>query len=168
MVGVPRTCGGDPEHVDAIDAYLTKQEDVVGDGFSGDLYTRIAYMDKRIREISANNSALTEAVKTLVAAQGADPEKITQMVAGAVKAKLDSLQITMSTKTGQWGYYGGIRLLGLPNETLIFVRDLDKKVIKTSKNVTKAPKIVINCIKYAPGENRGQCQAYLHKKKVHI
>lgn len=58
-------------------------------------------MDKRIREISANNSALTEAVKTLVAAQGADPEKITQMVADAVKAKLDSLQITMSTKTGQ-------------------------------------------------------------------
>ena len=86
------------EHVDAIDAYLTKHEDVVGDGFSGDLYTRIAYMDKRIREISANNSALTEAVKTLAAAQGADPEKIAQMVADAVKAKLDSLQITMSTK----------------------------------------------------------------------
>lgn len=89
------------EHVDKIDAYLTKQEDVVGDGFSGDLYTRIAYMDKRIREISANNSALTEAVKTLAAAQGADPEKIAQMVAEAVKAKLDSLQITMSAKTEQ-------------------------------------------------------------------
>lgn len=86
------------KNVDDIKSYLGQHTDVTGDGTNGDLYTRIAYMDKRIREISANNSALTEAVKILAAAQGADPEKIAQMVADAVKAKLDSLQITMSAK----------------------------------------------------------------------
>lgn len=88
-------------NVDQIKSYLMQHSDPAKDGYDGDIYTRIAYMDQRIREISANNSALTEAVKTLAAAQGADPEKIAQMVADAVKAKLDSLQITMSTKTGQ-------------------------------------------------------------------
>lgn len=88
-------------NVDEIKAYLMQHSDPAKDGYDGDIYTRIAYMDQRIREISANNSALTEAVKTLAAAQGADPEKIAQMLADAVKAKLDSLQITMSAKTGQ-------------------------------------------------------------------
>lgn len=85
-------------NVDQIKAYLMQHSDPAKDGYDGDLYTRIAYMDQRIREISANNSALTEAVKTLAAAQGADPEKIAQMVADAVRSKLDSLQITMSAK----------------------------------------------------------------------
>ena len=85
-------------NVDQIKSYLMQHSDPAKDGYDGDLYTRIAYMDQRIREISANNSALTEAIKTLAAAQGADPEKIAQMVADAVKAKLDSLQITMSAK----------------------------------------------------------------------
>lgn len=89
------------KNVDDIKTYLLQHSDPAKDGYDGDIYTRIAYMDQRIREISANNSALTEAVKTLVAAQGADPEMIAQMVADAVKTKLDSLQITMSTKTGQ-------------------------------------------------------------------
>ena len=88
-------------NVDQIKSYLMQHSDPAKDGYDGDLYTRIAYMDQRIREISANNSALTEAVKTLAATQGADPEKIAQMVADAVKAKLDSLQITMSAKTEQ-------------------------------------------------------------------
>lgn len=85
-------------NVDQIKSYLMQHNDPARDGYDGDLYTRIAYMDQRIREISANNSALTEAVKTLAAAQGADPEKIAQMVADAVRSKLDSLQITMSAK----------------------------------------------------------------------
>lgn len=85
-------------NVDQIKSYLMQHSDPAKDGYDGDLYTRIAYMDQRIREISANNSALTEAVKTLAAAQGADPEKIAQMVADAVRSKLDSLQITMSAK----------------------------------------------------------------------
>lgn len=89
------------KNVDDIKTYLMQHSDPAKDGYDGDLYTRIAYMDQRIREITANNSALVEAVRTLAAAQGADPEKIAQMVADAVKTKLDSLQITMSTKAGQ-------------------------------------------------------------------
>lgn len=85
-------------NVDQIKSYLMQHSDPAKDGYDGDLYTRIAYMDQRIREISANNSALTEAVKTLASLQGADPEKIAQMVADAVRSKLDSLQITMSAK----------------------------------------------------------------------
>lgn len=88
-------------NVDQIKSYLMQHSDPARDGYDGDLYTRIAYMDQRIREISANNSGLTEAIKTLAAAQGADPEKIAQMVADAVRSKLDSLQITMSAKTEQ-------------------------------------------------------------------
>lgn len=86
------------KNVDDIKTYLMQHSDPAKDGYDGDLYTRIAYMDQRIREITANNSALVEAVKTLAAAQGADPDKIAQMIADAVKAKLDSLQITMSAK----------------------------------------------------------------------
>ena len=86
------------KNVDDIKTYLMQHSDPAKDGYDGDLYTRIAYMDQRIREITANNSALVEAVRTLAAAQGADPEKVAQMVADAVRSKLDSLQITMSAK----------------------------------------------------------------------
>ena len=89
------------KNVDDIKSYLGQHTDVTGDGTNGDLYTRIAYIDERVRELTTTNAALAEAVKALASMQGADPEKIAQMVADAVKAKLDSLQITMSAKTGQ-------------------------------------------------------------------
>lgn len=87
------------KNVDDIKSYLGQHTDVTGDGTNGDLYTRIAYIDERVRELTTTNAALAEAVKALASMQGADPEKIAQMVADAVKAKLDSLQITMSAKT---------------------------------------------------------------------
>ncbi len=87
--------------MDDIKSYLSQHTDVTGDGTNGDIYTRIAYIDERVRELTTTNAALAEAVKALASMQGADPEKIAQMVADAVKAKLDSLQITMSTKTEQ-------------------------------------------------------------------
>lgn len=86
------------KNVDDIKSYLGQHTDVTGDGTNGDLYTRIAYIDERVRELTTTNAALAEAIKTLAAAQGADPEKIAQMVADAVRNKLDSLQITMSAK----------------------------------------------------------------------
>ena len=86
------------KNVDDIKSYLGQHTDVTGDGTNGDLYTRIAYIDERVRELTTTNAALAEAIRTLAAAQGADPEKIAQMIADAVKAKLDSLQITMSAK----------------------------------------------------------------------
>lgn len=86
------------KNVDDIKSYLGQHTDVTGDGTNGDLYTRIAYIDERVRELTTTNAALAEAVKALASMQGADPEKIAQMVADAVKTKLDSLQITMSAK----------------------------------------------------------------------
>lgn len=86
------------KNVDDIKSYLGQHTDVTGDGTNGDLYTRIAYIDERVRELTTTNAALAEAVKALASMQGADPEKIAQMVADAVRNKLDSLQITMSAK----------------------------------------------------------------------
>jgi hypothetical protein len=69
-----------------------------GDGSNGDIYTRICYIDKRIREISATIAAQAAAIEALSKAIGTNPDDIAQVVQNAVKTKLDSLQITVTTK----------------------------------------------------------------------
>jgi hypothetical protein len=68
------------------------------DGSKGDIYTRICYIDKRIREMSATITAQATAIETLSKAIGTNPTNIAQIVQDAVKTKLDSLQITVTNK----------------------------------------------------------------------
>ena len=69
-----------------------------GDGSNGDIYTRICYIDKRVREMSATIAAQAAAIEALSKAIGTNPDNIAQVVQNAVKTKLDSLQITVTTK----------------------------------------------------------------------
>jgi GH25 family lysozyme M1 (1,4-beta-N-acetylmuramidase) len=55
--------------------------------------------DSMIPELKAQNAALTTAMEALSKAVGANPEDIQTMVEQAVKAKLDSLQISITTTT---------------------------------------------------------------------
>lgn len=68
------------------------------DGSKGDIYTRICYIDKRVREMSATVSAQAAAIEALSKAVGANPADIAKTVETAVKAKLDSLQITVTDR----------------------------------------------------------------------
>ena len=68
------------------------------DGTNGDLYTRVVWMDKRIREMSVTVTAMSAAIEALSKATGADPATIGGLVSAAVKEKLDALQITVTTK----------------------------------------------------------------------
>lgn len=68
------------------------------DGSKGDIYTRICFIDKRVREMSATVAAQAAAIEALSKAVGADPTDIAKTVETAVKAKLDNLQITVTDK----------------------------------------------------------------------
>ena len=52
--------------------------------------------DTMIPQLTAQVTALTEAVKTLAESKGADPDQIAAAVENAVKAKLDKLKITVT------------------------------------------------------------------------
>lgn len=52
----------------------------------------------QLPQLTAQVSALSEAVKTLAESKGVDPDTIAQTVQDAVKAKLDSLKITVTDK----------------------------------------------------------------------
>lgn len=68
------------------------------DGSKGDIYTRICFIDKRVREMSATVAAQAAAIEALSKAVGANPGDIAKTVQDAVKTKLDSLQITVTDK----------------------------------------------------------------------
>lgn len=68
------------------------------DGSKGDIYTRICYIDKRIREMSATITAQAAAIEALSKAIGANPNNIAQVVQDAVTTKLNNLQITVTNK----------------------------------------------------------------------
>lgn len=68
------------------------------DNSKGDIYTRICFIDKRVREMDATIAAQAAAIETLSKAIGTNPTNIAQVVQDAVKAKLDSLQITVTNK----------------------------------------------------------------------
>jgi hypothetical protein len=57
---------------------------------------RITGIDDKTSQLITQTAALTEAVKTLATSKGADPETIAKIVQDAVKAKLDSLKITIT------------------------------------------------------------------------
>lgn len=59
---------------------------------------RIAGIDDKTSQLTAQVAALTEAVKTLAESKGADPDTIAKAVQNAVKTKLDSLKITVTDK----------------------------------------------------------------------
>lgn len=68
------------------------------DGTKGDIFTRICYIDQRVREMSATVTAQAAAIEALSKAVGANPTDIAKTVETAVKAKLDNLQITVTDK----------------------------------------------------------------------
>lgn len=59
---------------------------------------RIAGIDNKTNQLITQVTALTEAVKTLAASKGVDPDTIAKTVQDAVKAKLDNLKITVTDK----------------------------------------------------------------------
>nr|DAF30168.1 MAG TPA: N-acetylmuramoyl-L-alanine amidase [Caudoviricetes sp.] len=59
---------------------------------------RITGIDNKTSQLITQVTALTEAVKTLAESKGADPDTISKTVQEAVKAKLDSLKITVTDK----------------------------------------------------------------------
>lgn len=68
------------------------------DGSKGDIYTRICFIDKRVREMDATITAQAAAIEALSKAIGTNPTNIAQVVQDAVKTKLNSLQITITNK----------------------------------------------------------------------
>jgi hypothetical protein len=65
------------------------------DGTSGDLYTRVCYIDNRVRQMTATITAQAAAIEALSKALGSNPADIAKAVGDAVKAKLDATTITM-------------------------------------------------------------------------
>lgn len=68
--------------------------DIVSDATSDVIHIH----DTMLPELTAQVTALTAAVKALSESMGANPDTIAQTVRDAVKAKLDSLQITVTDK----------------------------------------------------------------------
>lgn len=66
------------------------------DGSRGDIYTRVCFIDKRVREMSATVTAQAAAIEALSKALGTNPADIADTVEKAVKAKLDALDITVT------------------------------------------------------------------------
>lgn len=84
----------DKTHASNMGNLITEQP-VKYDGTTAKLGDRIGYIDAHTHIMDAQITALTEAVKTLAANQGADPDKIAAIVKQAVKEKLESLTITV-------------------------------------------------------------------------
>lgn len=71
---------------------LVVEQPVQGGAKLGD---RVAGIDAKTSQLITQVTALTEAVKTLAESKGADPDTIAKIVQDAVKAKLESLKITV-------------------------------------------------------------------------
>lgn len=68
------------------------------DGTKGDIFTRICFIDKRVRDMTATITAQAAAIEALSKALGTNPADIAATVEKAVKNKLDALEITVSAK----------------------------------------------------------------------
>ncbi|KAA8832621.1 peptidoglycan amidohydrolase family protein [Bifidobacterium tissieri] len=88
-----RTC-----YIDARTAQLTESYKDA-DGIEGDLLTRVAWIDKRLREAEVRETAMAAAIESLSKALGTNPTDIAATVEKAVKEKLDSLTISLTTET---------------------------------------------------------------------
>lgn len=71
---------------------LVIEQPVQGGAKLGD---RVAGIDAKTSQLVTQMAALTEAVKALAESKGADPDTIAKVVQDAVKAKLESLRITV-------------------------------------------------------------------------
>lgn len=71
---------------------LVVEQPVQGGAKLGD---RVAGIDAKTSQLITQVAALTEAVKTLAASKGADPDTIAKIVQDAVKTKLENLKITV-------------------------------------------------------------------------
>lgn len=79
-------------------AILSRTDDAgLGDNTNGDIYTRIVNIDKRVREAEIRETAMAAAIEALSKALGTNPTDIAATVEKAVKEKLDSLEISLST-----------------------------------------------------------------------
>lgn len=80
-------------------AQLLRTDDAgTGDGTSGDLYTRLCWTDKRVRELAeVTVPAMEAAIKALADADGADGEAVAAQVAAAVAAKLATIELSVTT-----------------------------------------------------------------------
>lgn len=79
---------------------VCRTDDAANDGTTGDLYTRVCWIDKRVREMTTTIQAQAAAIQALSQSMGADPDQIAQAVQQAVQAKLDSLEITITATDG--------------------------------------------------------------------
>lgn len=84
----------DKTHASAL-GNLVIEQPVQGGAKLGD---RVAGIDDKTSQLITQVAALTAAVKALSESMGANPDTIAQTVQNAVKAKLDSLQITVTDK----------------------------------------------------------------------
>lgn len=84
----------DKTHASAL-GNLVIEQPVQGGAKLGD---RVASIDDKTSQLITQVAALTAAVKALSESMGANPDTIAQTVQNAVKAKLDSLQITVTDK----------------------------------------------------------------------
>ena len=100
--------GADPRtRIEYIDHYtgdlsrelLRTDDGGTGDGSTGDLYARICWMDRRIRELKeVTIPAMETAIKALADSKGADPDAVAKAVSDAVAAKLASVEVSVTTK----------------------------------------------------------------------
>lgn len=87
----------DKTHASNMGNLLTEQP-VKYNGNTAKLGDRIGYIDAHTHIMDAQITALAAAVKALSEAIGANPDTIAKVVQDAVKAKLDSPQITVTDK----------------------------------------------------------------------
>lgn len=91
-------------HYDTARMYklLTQTDDLAAQEgekeYAGNIFSRICYIDKRVREMYAEIPALTEAVRALSSAVGADPDEIVAAVDKAVRDRLAELEVTFEVK----------------------------------------------------------------------
>lgn len=78
----------------ALYATLCRTDDAAGDGTNGDIYTRMCYVDKRVRDLTEITiPAMETAIKVLAETKNVDPDEIAAEVSEAVKQKLESIEI---------------------------------------------------------------------------
>lgn len=79
-------------------ATLNRTDDAgTGDETDGDIYTRICWIDNRVRTMSIELAAMETAIKALADAKGADADQIAETVKNAVAEKLATIKLEVKT-----------------------------------------------------------------------
>ena len=72
-------------------------QSVLGSDGQHDVLANVVDTNLRIQELQTTITALTEAIRTLASAQGADPEAVAKAVSDAVAAKLSEIKLSVTT-----------------------------------------------------------------------